>query len=137
MMLPSPASTASAPNRNSETCCRPAVPPPPVDGAPTGANADGLGDGDGLAEGVGVGVGVTGRAEPEPDPEPGPLLAVPEPGALAVKNVPVDPLAFGVPDPVQAEVASAASTIMVLPSTAASLPRIRINPPDFPDLSHR
>src|ERR1700742_3782070 len=111
-----PASTASAPRPNRVTCCRPAVPPPPVDGAPIGATADGLGDGEGEAEGTALGGGGTGRAEPKPEPEPEPPLAVPEPGALAVKKVAdPEPLAFGDPvDPVQAEVASAANTVTVL-----------------------
>jgi hypothetical protein len=47
-----------------------------------------------------------------------------------------EPLAVGDPaDPVQAEVASAASTTMVLPSVAPSLARIRMKPPDCPGLS--
>jgi len=108
-----------------------------VDGAPIGATADGLGDGDGEAEGTALGVGVTGRAEPEPEPEP--PLAVPAPGALAVKKVAdPEPLAFGDPvDPVQAEVASAANTVTVLHNTAASLAGIRMKPPDYPGLSAR
>src|ERR1700761_8724169 len=99
MRLARPASTARAPRPNRVTCCRPAVPPPPGDGAPIGATADGLGDGEGEAEGPALGVGVPGRAEPEPEPEPEPPLAVPEPGALAVKKV-ADPEPLGLADPV-------------------------------------
>jgi hypothetical protein len=45
-----------------------------------------------------------------------------------------EPLALGDPvDPVQAEVASAASTVTVLHNTAASLAGIRMKPPDYPD----
>jgi hypothetical protein len=72
-MLPAPARIAAAPSPSSRTCWNPAVPPPPVGGAPVGIGvlcvgvgagllgellADGLleGLGDGLAEGLADGL---------------------------------------------------------------------------------
>lgn len=61
-MLPAPARIAAAPMANSRPSCRPAVPPPPVTGAPVGYDV--LGDGDGLGLGLGLGLGeVDGLAE--------------------------------------------------------------------------
>lgn len=53
-MLPRPATIAAPPSTASPVSWNPAVPPPPVTGAPLGT---GLGDGlgDGLAEGLGLG----------------------------------------------------------------------------------
>jgi hypothetical protein len=87
-----------------------------VDGAPTGAAVVkyglGDGDGDGLAVAVGVGGGVVGTVVVV-------TVAVPD-GALAVKKLDdADAPAIGVPDPVQAEVASAANIVTALQSTAA------------------
>jgi|HubBroStandDraft_3_1064219.scaffolds.fasta_scaffold222414_1 hypothetical protein len=66
-MLPAPATMAAPPRRNSSGSCSPAVPPPPVAGAPTGTGLDGarLDGGSWLADGdadvLAVGVGVAGR----------------------------------------------------------------------------
>jgi len=74
-MLPAPASIAAPPAPKSAASCRPAVPPPPVAGAPVGTGAgekvvcvtvgdkvgDGLtgdGDGEGLAERLADGLGL-------------------------------------------------------------------------------
>ncbi len=63
-MLPAPARIAAAPMANSRPSCRPAVPPPPVTGAPVGYDVLGDGDGDGLGLGLGLGLGeVDGLAE--------------------------------------------------------------------------
>ena len=51
-MVPAPARIAAAPRTNSRPSCKPAVPPPPVTGAPVGNEE--LGDGDGLGLGLGL-----------------------------------------------------------------------------------
>jgi hypothetical protein len=106
-----------------------------VDGAPIGAKvADGLGDGDGDGLGGAALVGATGLAEVVVGGvEVAVAVAVPDPGALAVKNVAdADPPALGEPVPVQAETASAASMATMLHTTALSLARTRMEPPDDP-----
>jgi hypothetical protein len=98
----------------------------------------GDGDGDGLGETVVGGSGlagvVVGRVAV--------TVAVPDPGALAVKKVDdADAPAPGVPEPVQAVAVSAANTVTVLQRTAVSRPRTpprpvtrrnRMKPPDVP-----
>jgi hypothetical protein len=54
-MAPAPATIASTPRQKSRRCWNPAVPPPPVPGAPLGNElAEGLDDGDELGVGLGV-----------------------------------------------------------------------------------
>ena len=58
-MPPVPARIARTPRQNSRRSWNPAVPPPPVPGAPVGNDlADGLRDGDGLGDGDRPGLGV-------------------------------------------------------------------------------
>jgi hypothetical protein len=61
--LPRPAAMAAPPRTNTRPSWRPAVPPPPVAGAPVGKNVVAVGSGDGLTvvvAGLGVVVGVLG-----------------------------------------------------------------------------
>jgi hypothetical protein len=58
--LPRPAAMAAPPRTKTMPSCRPAVPPPPVAGAPVGKNVVVVGTGDGLTvvvAGLGVVVG--------------------------------------------------------------------------------
>src|ERR1700683_537191 len=55
-MVPAPARIAAAPRTNSRPSCKPAVPPPPVTGAPVGNEE--LGDGDGLGLALELGDGL-------------------------------------------------------------------------------
>jgi hypothetical protein len=114
--LPAPSSTATPPSTTSGMSWKPAVPPPPVAGAPTGNGlGDGLGDGDadtdGVAEGVadGVAEGVALALSL------GEAVAVPLALGVGVAVPPgenEDPAEGGV-DPVQAETVAEASMVMV------------------------
>jgi len=115
-MLPRPATIAAPPSTASPVSWNPAVPPPPVTGAPLGTGlGEGLGEklgdglGDGLSEGEGlpltdsVGLG---------DPPPAKALAVP----LTVGE---NDESGGLPDEVQAESATQASTVVRRPQPTA------------------
>jgi hypothetical protein len=87
-MLPRPATIAAPPTTASPASWNPAVPPPPVTGAPLGT-----GLGDGLGEGSGLGLSESdGLGEPLPDelaPEFGEVVPV------GADLAPAEPLAVG------------------------------------------
>lgn len=116
-MLPRPATIAAPPSTARPPSWNPAVPPPPVTGAPVGTGlgeklGEGLGEGlgDGLSEGEGLSL-----AE-----------ALAEVSPLAVSLADTEPLAVGendetggLPDDVQAESATQASMAVRRPQPAA------------------
>jgi len=109
---------AAPPRTKTTPSCRPAVPPPPVAGAPVGKGDVVVGSGDGLTvvwAGVGVVALVVGEASGE-------VLAVSVPVADADSDV-VPPGTDGAVDggvPVQAETASATRTIKAAQVRTAS-----------------
>jgi hypothetical protein len=134
MMLPKPATMATPPSTASPPSSNPAVPPPPVIGAPVGYGlGEGLGDGlacgvalepaaaDGLAEGLALALALA--------------LAEALAEALALALALAEPLAdgdrivtvpLGLPVDVQAESAMQASTV-ARPPAAVSLTRCAVH----------
>ena len=117
-MLARPATIAAPPSTASPVSWNPAVPPPPVTGAPVGTGlgeglgeklGEGLGDGEGLPLTDSVGLG---------DPPPAKALAEAPPLAEPL-TVGENDETGGLPDDVQAESATQASMVVRRPQPAA------------------
>jgi hypothetical protein len=134
-MLARPATMAAPPSTASPASWNPAVPPPPVTGAWVGTGL-GEGLGDGLAEGEALWLadpdGVAEALSVAEEVAAVPLVAVcvavpvgvPVADAVGV-NVVTDE--EGVPDDVQAEIATQASTVVRPQPTAVSLTRCAVH----------